>query len=91
MQPELSRPLTGAVREAIRDAVAVHFVHVWPRTLPPNQHAVMCYTTTDPAYKLCVTVEYEDEAGFRWRRTDNGQPRRTNEPDDINPLAAWES
>ena len=91
LQSAPGRPLSGSIAQAIRDAVAVHFVHEWPHSVPPNQHAVMCYTTTDPTYKLSVTVEYEDEAGFQWRRTDSGQPRRTNEPNDINPLAAWES
>jgi hypothetical protein len=57
----------------------VHFVNGWPRTIAPNHHAVMCYTTTDPSYKLRVTIDYEDEAGFQWRRTDTGQPRRTDE------------
>ena len=75
----LDRPLTGAVKQAISDAVAVHFVNRWPRTLPPNQHAVMCYTTTDPNYKLRITIDYEDEVGFQWRRTDTGQPTRMNE------------
>jgi hypothetical protein len=46
----------------------------------------MCYTTTDPSYKLRVTIDYEDEVGFQWRRTDAGQPRRTNEVD-IDPVA----
>jgi hypothetical protein len=90
LQATLGHPLPGTVRQAIRDAVAVHFVHEWPHTLPPNQHAVMCYTASDPGFELRVTVEYEDEAGFQWRRTDTGQPRRTNDPDDISPLAAWE-
>jgi hypothetical protein len=42
----LERPVTDAVKQAIRDAVAVHFVNRWPHTLPPTQHAVMSYTTT---------------------------------------------
>jgi hypothetical protein len=82
LEPALERPLTGAVRQAIRDAVAVHFVHAWPRFLPPNQHAVMCYTTCDPTYELRVTIDYEDEAGFQWRRTDGGRPRRTDVDDE---------
>ncbi len=79
LESALDRPLTWAVRQAIRDAVAVHFVTEWPRSLPPNHHAVTCYTTTDPSYRLRVTIDYEDEAGFQWRRTDTDQPRRTDE------------
>jgi hypothetical protein len=36
----------------------------------------MAYATTDPKYKLRLTIEYEDEAGYQWRRTDSGQPER---------------
>jgi hypothetical protein len=81
LESALDRPLTGAIRQAIRDAVAVHFVNEWPRSLPPNHHAVMCYTTVDARYRLSVTIDYEDEAGFQWRRTDTRQPRRTDDLD----------
>lgn len=79
LESALDRPITRAIKQAIRDAVAVHLVDEWPRHLPPNQHAVMCYSTTDPSFKLRVTIDYEDEAGFQWRRTDARQPRRTDE------------
>ena len=62
--------------QALRDAMIGHFVSEWPRTLPPNQHAVMAYITTDPKYQLRTTIDYEDEAGYQWRRTDTSQPRR---------------
>jgi hypothetical protein len=39
---------TPAFRQAMRDAIAGHFVDEWQCTLPPNQHAVMAYTTTTP-------------------------------------------
>jgi hypothetical protein len=79
LESVLDLQLTAAVTEALRDAVAVHLVTEWPRTLPPNHHAVMCYTATDPSYSLRVTIDYEDEAGFQWRRTDTGPPRRTDD------------
>jgi hypothetical protein len=87
LESALDRPVTAAIRQAIRDAVAVHFVNEWPRSLPPNHHAVMCYTTTDPSYRLRVTIDYEDEAGFQWRRTDTRQPRRTDDLD-VDPATA---
>lgn len=90
LETATGRPFSGAVGQVIRDAVAVHFVNQWPRTLPPNQHAVMCYATGQPEQKLRVTVDYEDEAGFRWRRTDAGRPQRTDEPEDFNPVSMWE-
>jgi hypothetical protein len=76
LESVLDRPITSAIRQAIRDAVAVHFVNEWPRSLSPNNHAVMCYTTADPSYRLRVTIDYEDEAGFQWRRTGAGDPRQ---------------
>jgi hypothetical protein len=71
--------LTSALRRAIRDELAGHLVKRWPPTLPPNQYAVMAYTTADPTYELRITIDYEDEAGFQWRRTDAGQPTRTDQ------------
>jgi hypothetical protein len=63
-------------KQALRDALFGHFATEWQRTVPPYQHTVMAYTTTDPGYTLRVTIDYEDEAGYRWRRTDTGQPIR---------------
>ena len=71
--------LVPAFKQAVRDAMVGHFVNEWPRTVPPNEHAVMAYTTTDPNYKLRITIDYEDEAGYQWRRTDTTQPRRTDD------------
>ena len=48
----------------------------WERTLPPNHHTVMAYTTAKPEYTLRVTIDYEDEAGYQWRRTDISPPKR---------------
>jgi hypothetical protein len=71
--------LMPALRRAIRDELAGHLVKRWPPTLPPNQYAVMAYTTTDPNYELRITIDYEDQAGFQWRRTDVSQPVRVDE------------
>jgi hypothetical protein len=68
-----------AFKQAVRDAMMGHFVKEWPRTVPPNEHAVMAYTTSGPNYKLRITIDYEDEAGYQWRRTDTSQPRRTDD------------
>jgi hypothetical protein len=69
----LRRPAFG---QALRDAVVGQFTTEWPSALPPSQHAVMAYTTTMPDHTLRVTIEYEDEAGFQWRRIDTGRPER---------------
>jgi hypothetical protein len=70
--------LVPALKQAIRDTLAGHLVTRWPRMLSPNQYAVMTYTTTDPSYELRITLDYEDEDGYRWRRTDSGQPTRAD-------------
>lgn len=74
----LEHQLVPALEQAVRDAMVGHFANEWPRTLPPNQYAVMAYTTTDPSYKLRITIDYEDEAGYQWQRTDTSQPRRAD-------------
>jgi hypothetical protein len=65
-----------AVKQALRDAVVGHFSTEWKRTLSPNQHTVMAYRTTSSDHSLRVTIVYEDEAGYQWRRTDTSQPER---------------
>ena len=71
-----SSRLPPALKQALRDALVGHFATGWQRTLPPNQHTVMAYTTTKPDYTLRVTIEYEDETGYQWRRTNASQPKR---------------
>jgi len=39
----------------------------------------MAFTTTRPDYTLRITIHYEDEAGYRWRRTDASQPKLLGE------------
>ena len=71
--------LVPVLKQAIRDTLAGHLVKRWPRTLSPNQYAVMAYTTTDLSYELRITIDYEDEDGYQWRRTDTTQPTRTDQ------------
>jgi hypothetical protein len=71
--------LMPALRGAVRDELAGHLVKRWPPALPPSQYAVMAYTTTNPTYELRITIDYEDQAGFQWRRVDANQPVRTDQ------------
>jgi hypothetical protein len=48
-------------------------------TLTPGQFAVMAFQTTDSNARLRVVLEFEDEAGYRWRRPDDGQPVQIEE------------
>jgi hypothetical protein len=66
-------------KQEIRDALAGHLVDEWPRMLAPKQYAVMAFTTTDPGYELRITVDFEDEAGNQWRRSDTSPPRRADQ------------
>jgi len=70
----LQAPQSGVLEQVVQTAVTDHFVKDWPRSLPSHRHAVMAYTATDPSFRLHVTVEYEDDEGFQWRRTDTGEP-----------------
>ena len=54
-------------------------VSEWMTTLTPGQFAVMPFKTAASNYTLQVTIEYEDEAGYRWQRTDSSQPRRVTD------------
>jgi hypothetical protein len=71
-----SSRLPPELKQVLRDALVGHFATGWQRTLPPNQHTVMAYTTTKPDYTLRVTIEYEDETGYQWRRINSSQPKR---------------
>ena len=51
-----------------------------PRGLPSVTHRRSKYlNSTDPTCKLRITIDYEDEVGYQWRRTDTSQPRRTDD------------
>ena len=81
---ERSNRLPPAFKQALRDALVGHFATEWERILPPNQHTVIAYRTTKPDYTLRVTIDYEDQAGYQWRRTDARQPERVS----MEPLLA---
>lgn len=73
---QLANHLAPTVKQAMQEAMIGHFVTEWQRTLGPNQSALMAYTTADPNFRLRITIDYEDEAGYQWRRTDSSQPIR---------------
>jgi hypothetical protein len=68
--------LPPTLKQVSWDALVGHFATGWQRTLPPDQATVMAYTTTEPDYTLRVTIEYEDETGYQWRRINISQPKR---------------
>lgn len=75
---QLANQVAPTVKKAIQEAMFGQFVKEWRTLLPPNENAVMSYTTENPNYRLHITIDYEDESGFTWRRTNASQPRRTD-------------
>lgn len=73
---QLAGQMTPTVKQAMQEAMIGHFAAEWQTALGPNQSALMAYVTSDPKSKLRITIDYEDEAGYQWRRTDSGQPER---------------
>ena len=73
---QLNPRLSPALKRALRNALVGYLSTEWQRILPPNHHTVLAYTTTKPEYLLRVTIDYEDEAGYQWRRTDISPPKR---------------
>jgi hypothetical protein len=74
----IDQRLGPGVSERFRDAMLGQLAHEWMSTLTPGQFAVMAIQTTGRNVRLRVVVEFEDEAGYRWRRPDDGQPIRIN-------------
>lgn len=73
---QVANQIAPVAKQAIQEAMIGHFVTEWQRTLAPYQSALMAYTTINPNLKLRITIDYEDEAGYQWRRTDSSQPVR---------------
>jgi hypothetical protein len=71
--------LGAGVSERFRDAMLGQLAREWMPTLTPGQFAVMAFQTADSNARLRVVLEFEDEAGYRWRRPDDGQPVQIEE------------
>jgi hypothetical protein len=63
----------------LREAMAGELATEWTKTLTPNQQSVMAFKAASADYRLQITIEFEDEAGYRWERSDTSQPRRITE------------
>jgi hypothetical protein len=75
----IDQRLGQGVSERFRDAMLGQLAREWMPTLTPGQFAVMAFQTIDRNARLRVVLEFEDEAGYRWRRPDDGQPVRIEE------------
>lgn len=77
----INQRLGPEVSERFREAMLGQLVREWMTTLTPGQFAVMAFQTTRDDARLRVVLQFEDEAGYRWRRPDNGQPVRISDTD----------
>lgn len=75
----INQRLGPEVSERFRDAMLGQLVREWMTTLTPGQFAVMAFRTTRNDARLRVVLDFEDEAGYRWRRPDNDQPVRISD------------
>jgi hypothetical protein len=61
------------------DVVAAHTAVSFPRWLRPNQRASALYAVK-PHATLRVRIQFEDEAGEVWSRTNEAEPERVSSP-----------
>jgi len=59
------------------DLLAAHSALDFPRWLRPNQHASALYSL-EPNASLCVCIQFEDEAGEVWSKTNDAEPERVS-------------
>ena len=67
------------LNEKLQDVVSAAISGDWPATLAPEQSETRVYVATDAKCELRVAIQYEDSAGFLWKRTDRGKPERVSE------------
>ncbi|WP_431817849.1 hypothetical protein [Gordonia jacobaea] len=58
----------------LQQAIGAIFTSEWPTTLTPTREVSMAVQAVEAVRTLTVTISFEDEAGFQWRRTDDGMP-----------------
>ncbi|WP_454166006.1 hypothetical protein [Gordonia iterans] len=58
----------------LQQAIGATFTAEWPTTLTPTREVSMAVQAVEAVRKLSVTITFEDEAGYQWRRTDDGMP-----------------
>jgi hypothetical protein len=71
----MNRQIGPEVMQRLQEAMTGQLMAEWPTTLGPNETAIMAFQTTTPNGQLRIAIHYEDEAGYRWDRADNGQPQ----------------
>lgn len=65
--------------DRLREAMIGELATEWTKTLTPSQKTVTAFKATSAEYRLQMVIEFEDEAGYRWKRSDSTQPRQIHE------------
>jgi hypothetical protein len=71
----LGNAVAAQARPAFNDALVGHVADGFPSGLAPNQSAVVLYVLP-PATTPVVVMEFNDETGARWTRTNDDEPQR---------------
>ena len=75
----VNQRLGGDFSARLREAMVGELATEWLPTLTPNQQSIMALKAASADYQLQIVIEFEDEAGYRWERSDTTQPRQTRE------------
>ncbi|OBB56760.1 hypothetical protein A5757_01470 [Mycobacterium sp. 852013-51886_SCH5428379] len=70
-----SRSLTPTVQPQFQDVFVAHAADGFPSGLAPDESAVALYVLP-PGAEPVVVIEFRDEAGTSWSRTNDGEPER---------------
>lgn len=75
----LGNTVAAQARPAFNDALVGHVADGFPSGLAPNGSAVVLYVLP-PATTPVVRIEFNDETGARWTRTNDHEPERLTDP-----------
>lgn len=70
-----SRALTPTIRPQFQDVLAAHMTDGFPSGLAPDEHALALYVLASNTSPV-VRMEFRDEAGIAWSRTNDEEPVR---------------
>ncbi|MBS1695776.1 MAG: hypothetical protein JST91_26565 [Actinobacteria bacterium] len=79
MDRYVTQKLGADFSERLSEAMVGELATEWTKTLTPNQQSVMAFKASSADYRLQIVVEFEDEACYRWERSDSTQPRQIRE------------
>ena len=75
--PGRVRGLTPTIQPKFQDVLVAHVADGFPSGLAPDESAVALYVLPAGAAPV-VAMEFKDEAGVWWSRTNDEEPERLN-------------